>query len=31
MTLGQEFGAWGVMVGEDMERLREAKRPAQGD
>ena len=24
MTLGQEFGAWGVMVGEDMERLREA-------
>lgn len=24
MTLGQEFGAWAVMVGEDMERLREA-------
>jgi len=24
MTLGQEFGAWGVMVGEDMERLGEA-------
>ena len=24
MTLGQEFGAWAVMVGEDMDRLREA-------
>lgn len=25
MTLGQEFGAWAVMVGEDMARLREAQ------
>jgi aspartate ammonia-lyase len=24
MTLGQEFGAYGVMIGEDMDRLREA-------
>jgi aspartate ammonia-lyase len=24
MTLGQEVGAWGVMLGEDVERLREA-------
>lgn len=25
MTLGQEFGAWAVMVGEDMARVREAQ------
>src|SRR5512136_2427132 len=25
MTLGQEFGAWAVMVGEDVERVREAQ------
>jgi aspartate ammonia-lyase len=25
MTLGQEFGAWAVMVGEDIERVREAQ------
>jgi aspartate ammonia-lyase len=25
MTLGQEFGAWAVMVGEDMVRVREAQ------
>jgi aspartate ammonia-lyase len=25
MTLGQEFSAWAVMVGEDMERVREAQ------
>jgi aspartate ammonia-lyase len=25
MTLGQEFGAWAVMVGEDMSRVREAQ------
>jgi len=25
MTLGQEFGAWAVMVGEDIQRVREAQ------
>jgi aspartate ammonia-lyase len=25
MTLGQEFGAWGVMVGEDIERVHDAQ------
>src|SRR5512136_397646 len=25
MTLGQEFGAWAVMIGEDIERVREAQ------
>ena len=25
MTLGQEFGAWAVMVGEDIDRVREAQ------
>jgi aspartate ammonia-lyase len=25
MTLGQEFGAWAVMIGEDMARVREAQ------
>ncbi|MDD3847544.1 MAG: aspartate ammonia-lyase [Syntrophorhabdaceae bacterium] len=25
MTLGQEFGAWGIMLGEDMDRMKEAQ------